>query len=48
MPANASVMMSSGHDATDIYSPLQAFCILLVWAAVLFTAAWFSIKRRDV
>jgi ABC-2 type transport system permease protein len=48
MPANASVMMSSGHDATDVYSPLQAFCILLVWAAVLFTAAWFSIKRRDV
>lgn len=48
MPANASIMMSSGHNSSDLYSPLEAFGIILAWAAVLLTAAWFSLKRRDV
>jgi ABC-2 type transport system permease protein len=47
-PGNASIMMSSGHNASDLYSPLQAFCILLAWTAALLTAAWFALKHRDV
>ena len=48
LPQGASVIVSSGHNATDVYSPLQAGLILLGWVAVLGSAALVSIKKRDV
>jgi ABC-2 type transport system permease protein len=48
MPQGASVIVSSGHNATDVYSPMQAGLILLGWVIVLGAAALASIKRRDV
>lgn len=48
MPANASVMMSSGHNASDTYSPEQALGILLAWTVVMLVGAYTSLKHRDV
>jgi hypothetical protein len=48
MPQGASVIVSSGHNATDVYSPMQAGLILLGWVVVLGAAALATIKRRDV
>jgi len=48
LPAGASVIMGSGHNATDVYSPLQGLLILLAWVVVLGGAALATIKRRDV
>jgi ABC-2 type transport system permease protein len=48
MPSGATVIMSSGHDSTNVYTPLQGLLFLLGWTAVLGTAALVSIKKRDV
>ncbi len=48
LPAAANVMMGSGHDASNAYSPLQGLLILLGWTLVLFTAARLSLRKRDV
>ena len=48
LPANATEMMSSGHNASNTYSPLTSFAIIVAWTAVLMAGAWISIKRRDV
>jgi hypothetical protein len=47
-PSGATVIMGSGHNASDVYSPLQGLLILLGWTAVLGGAALLSIKKRDV
>jgi len=47
-PSGASVVMSSGHNATNVYSPAAGLLILLAWLAVLGAAALTSIKKRDV
>jgi hypothetical protein len=41
-------MMSSGHNASNTYTPLQGLGILAVWTVVLGAAALVSIKKRDV
>jgi len=48
LPGSANVMMSSGHDATNVYTPLQCLFILLGWVLVFGGAALASIKKRDV
>jgi hypothetical protein len=48
LPSGASVMMSSGHNASNVYTPLQGFGILLAWTVTLSAAALVSIKKRDV
>lgn len=48
MPSGTDVMMSSGHNTSNVYSPLQGLLLLLGWVAVLGGAALFSLKRRDV
>lgn len=48
LPSGATVMMSSGHNASNTYTPLQGLGILLAWTAVLGAAALVSIKKRDV
>ncbi|GAA0676450.1 hypothetical protein GCM10010193_31960 [Kitasatospora atroaurantiaca] len=48
LPANSAVMMGSGHNASDVYSPPGGFLILLAWAAALFTAARWSLNTRNV
>lgn len=48
LPAGTSVMLGSGVDTDNVYSPLQGVLILLAWASVLFLAARFSLKNRDV
>lgn len=48
LPSGASVMMSSGHNASNTYSPLQGLGILAAWTVVLGAAALVSIKKRDV
>jgi ABC-type transport system involved in multi-copper enzyme maturation permease subunit len=48
LPSGATVMMSSGHNASNTYTPLQGLLILLGWTVVLGGAALFSIKKRDV
>lgn len=48
MPSGATVMMSSGHDSTNVYTPLQGLLFLLGWTALLGGAALVSIKKRDV
>ena len=48
MPQGASVMLSSGHNASNVYTPLQGALILLTWVLVLGAAALAVIKRRDV
>jgi ABC-type transport system involved in multi-copper enzyme maturation permease subunit len=48
LPSGGTVMMSSGHNASNTYTPLQGLLILLGWAVVLGGAALLSIKKRDV
>jgi ABC-2 type transport system permease protein len=48
MPSGATVMMSSGHNSSNVYTPLQGLLFLLGWTAVLGGAALVSIKKRDV
>jgi ABC-type transport system involved in multi-copper enzyme maturation permease subunit len=48
LPQGASVIVSSGHNADNVYSPAQAALILLAWVLVLGGAALAVIKRRDV
>ena len=48
MPQGASVMLSSGHNASNVYTPLEGALILLTWVVVLGAAALAVIKRRDV
>jgi len=48
MPSGATVMMSSGHNSSNVYTPLQGLLFLLGWTALLGGAALVSIKKRDV
>lgn len=48
MPANTVVIMGSGHDADNVFSPAQGLGLLVAWTVVLMAGAWFSIRRRDV
>jgi ABC-2 type transport system permease protein len=48
LPFGANVIMSSGHNASNVYSPFQGLLILLAWTLVLGGAALAVIKRRDV
>jgi ABC-type transport system involved in multi-copper enzyme maturation permease subunit len=48
MPSGTTVMMGSGHDSTDVYTPAQGLLILIGWVAVLGATALWSLKRRDV
>lgn len=48
MPSGTDVMMGSGHNLSNVYSPAQGLLILLGWVAVLGGAALWSVKRRDV
>lgn len=48
LPSGATVIMSSGHNASNVYTPLQGLGILAAWTAVLGAAALVSIKKRDV
>ena len=48
LPSGATVIMSSGHDSTNVYTPLQGLLFLIGWTLVLGGAALLSIKKRDV
>ena len=48
LPLGADVIVSSGHNASNVYTPLQGLLILLAWVVVLGGAALATIKRRDV
>ena len=48
MPSGATVIMGSGHNASDVYSPAQGLLILLGWVAVLGGSALYTVKKRDV
>ncbi|MEY9848093.1 ABC transporter permease [Streptacidiphilus sp. MAP5-3] len=48
LPAAANVMLGSGHNASDVYSPWQGALILLGWTAVLYAAAHLTLRRRNV
>jgi ABC-2 type transport system permease protein len=48
LPLNLDVVVSSGHNATDLYSPFQGMLFLVGWTVVLGAAALTTIKRRDV
>jgi ABC-2 type transport system permease protein len=48
MPQGTSVVVSSGHNASNLYTPAQAGLILAAWVVVLGSAALVSVKRRDV
>lgn len=48
MPSGATVMMSSGHNSSNVYTPLQGLLFLLGWTVLLGGAALVSIKKRDV
>lgn len=54
LPASATVIMSSGDNSSNVYSPsnvytpVQGLGILLVWTTVLLAVALVSLKRRDV
>ena len=48
LPFGANVIMGSGHDPSNVYTPLQGLLILLTWTIVLGGAALATIKRRDV
>ncbi|HET9170625.1 MAG TPA: ABC transporter permease [Actinospica sp.] len=47
-PQATSVIVSSGHNASNVYTPLQGGLILLAWVVVTGGAALVSIKKRDV
>lgn len=48
LPPSTSVMMSTGHNPAQVYTPLQGFLILLAWTVVLGVAAGVSLKKRNV
>jgi ABC-type transport system involved in multi-copper enzyme maturation permease subunit len=48
LPAEANVMLGSGHDSDSVYSPLQGLLILAAWATVAYVAAHLSLKKRNV
>ena len=48
MPMGTDVIVSSGHNASNVYSPLEGLLILLAWVVVLGGIALATIKRRDV
>ena len=48
LPSGATVMMGSGHNSDDVFTPLQGLAILAGWTVVLAGAALLSIKKRDV
>ncbi|MBR7834337.1 ABC transporter permease [Actinospica durhamensis] len=48
MPSGATVIMGSGHNASNVYSPAQGLLILLGWVAVLGASALHTVKKRDV
>ena len=48
LPFGTDVIMSSGHNTSNVYTPLQGLLILLGWTVVLGGAALATIKRRDV
>ena len=48
MPMGTDVIVSSGHNASNVYTPLQGLLILLAWVVVLGGTALATIKRRDV
>jgi len=48
LPQGASVIVSSGHNASNVYSPAQAGLILLAWVVALGGLALVAIKKRDV
>jgi ABC-2 type transport system permease protein len=48
MPMGTDVIVSSGHDSSNVYTPLQGLLILVAWVLVLGGAALATIKRRDV
>ena len=48
LPFGANVIMGSGHDPSNVYTPFQGLLILLGWVVVLGGAALATIKRRDV
>ena len=48
LPASTVVMMGSGHDTTDAYSPPQGLLIMLGWVVVAAVLANLSLRKRDV
>lgn len=48
LPAGAGVMLGSGHNFSDVYSPLQGALILVAWTAAAYTAAHLTLKRRNI
>ncbi len=48
MPSGATVIMGSGHDASDIYTPLQGLLILSGWVLLLGGCALHTLRKRDV
>jgi hypothetical protein len=45
---SALAIMSNGHNADNIYSPLVCLSIVVGWTAVLLAAGCVAVKRRDV
>jgi ABC-type transport system involved in multi-copper enzyme maturation permease subunit len=48
LPASTNVMMGSGHNSSDVYSPLQGLLILLGWTLAAYLVARVTLKKRDV
>ena len=48
LPASTMVMMGSGHNSSDVYSPLQGLLIMLGWVAAAYLAAHVTLRKRDV
>jgi hypothetical protein len=45
---SALVVMSNGHNADNVYSPLVCLGIVVGWTVVLLAAGCVAVKRRDV
>ncbi|MHA6759514.1 ABC transporter permease [Streptacidiphilus sp. PAMC 29251] len=48
LPASTIVMMGSGHNSSDAYSPLQGLLIMLGWVLAAYLAARLTLRKRDV
>lgn len=48
MPSGTVVMMGSGRNPADVYTPTQGLVILVGWVLVLGGAALWSVEKRDV
>ena len=49
LPANAGLLITQAHQqAGDLLSPWQGFGVLCLWTALLFGAACWLLRRRDV